>query len=130
MLRILEKIHLGSETGSRSGTNRKVVSGTCRIHNNDPNYLLGSTDLQLIEKYRVAAIFPEHFQSLTVALKNHIFSLLFCTNRLSSVYCICGNKNKQTRPGKGKSIYSIGSYDSCDSLQASRRMDLKRDYEP
>ncbi len=23
--------------------------------------------------YRVAAIFPEHFQSFTIALKNHIF---------------------------------------------------------
>ncbi len=27
--------------------------------------------------YRVAAIFPEHFQSLTVALKNHIFLWFF-----------------------------------------------------
>jgi hypothetical protein len=28
--------------------------------------------------YRVAAIFPEHFQGLTVALKNDIFFILSC----------------------------------------------------
>jgi hypothetical protein len=27
----------------------------------------------LLAIYRVAAIYPDHFQSLTVALKNHIF---------------------------------------------------------
>jgi hypothetical protein len=34
--------------------------------------------------YRVAAIFPEHFQSFTVALKNHLFFNYFAQNRLSS----------------------------------------------
>jgi hypothetical protein len=75
--------------------------------------------------HRVAAIFPEHFQSLTVALKNHIFPYYFAQTVLA--LCISGNKDKQTRSGKGK---SIGSSESCDSLRASRRMDLKRDYKP
>jgi hypothetical protein len=30
-----------------------------------------------VKKYRVAAIFPEHFESLTVTLKNHIFNWFF-----------------------------------------------------
>jgi hypothetical protein len=34
--------------------------------------------------YRVAAIFPEHFQSFTVTLKNHLFINYFAQNRLSS----------------------------------------------
>ncbi len=32
---------------------------------------------KLDEIYRVAAIFPEHFRSFTVALKNHLFYSLF-----------------------------------------------------
>jgi hypothetical protein len=33
--------------------------------------------------YRVAAIFPEHFQCFTVTLKNNIFYHFFPQNRLS-----------------------------------------------
>jgi hypothetical protein len=33
--------------------------------------------------YRVAAIFPEHFQSFTVLLKNNIFYCFFTQNHLS-----------------------------------------------
>ncbi len=78
-------------------------------------------------EYRVAAIFPEHFQSLTVALKNHTVYFTDFFAQTISALCRSGNKNKQTRTGKGK---LIGSYESCDSLRASRRMEHKRDYEP
>jgi hypothetical protein len=37
-----------------------------------------------INNYRVAAIFPEHFQSLPVTLKNHFFTDYFVLNCLSS----------------------------------------------
>jgi hypothetical protein len=43
--------------------------------------------------YRVAAIFPEHFQSFTVALKNHIFTNYFTQNFFSSFLM---RKHKQT----------------------------------
>jgi hypothetical protein len=34
-------------------------------------------DLSSTVEYRVAAIYPEHFQCFTVALKNHLFYLFF-----------------------------------------------------
>ncbi len=43
--------------------------------------------------YRVAAIFPERFQCLTVALKNNLFYYFFLQNRLS---CLLKHNYKQT----------------------------------
>jgi hypothetical protein len=45
----------------------------------------------------VAAIFPEHFQSLTIALKNHIFYELFRT-KLSQVCLEEETKRKRHVP--------------------------------
>jgi hypothetical protein len=35
-------------------------------------------DMYPLPQYRVAAIFPEHFQSCTVTLKNYYIEKLFC----------------------------------------------------
>jgi hypothetical protein len=58
-------------------------------------------------------------------IKNIFFLLIFL---LKSVLAVCRsvNKNKQTHLGKDE---STGSDSSHDSLQASRRMYLEKDYE-
>jgi hypothetical protein len=48
---------------------------------------------------RVAAIFPEHFQSFTVALKNQIFYQLF-HGKLSQLYVEAETKTKRHIPAK------------------------------
>ncbi len=75
--------------------------------------------------YRVAAIFPERFQSFTSALKIVFFVLIILLKSVS-VVCRSVNKNKQTHLGKDE---SSGSDSSHDSLRASRRMYLEIDYE-
>jgi hypothetical protein len=67
-------------------------------------------------KYRVAAIFPERFQSFTVALKNNLFSYFFMRNTVS-VICRNINKNKQSHSGKDESTGRRGSMDSLWTLR-------------
>ena len=62
------------------------------------------------ELYRVAAIFPEHFQSFTVVLKN-IF-LLIILHQIVSAICRSIKKNNNTYWSK---VESTGSYKSRDS---------------
>jgi hypothetical protein len=49
--------------------------------------------------YRVAAIFPEHFQSFTVALKNQLVSKLFCA-KLSQLSVEAEIKTNRHIPAK------------------------------
>jgi hypothetical protein len=74
----------------------------------------------------VAAIFPEHFHSFTVALKNLLFFLIILCKIVSALSKIV-NKNNQKLSGKDE---ITGSYESCDSLRASRRMDHARAHKP
>jgi hypothetical protein len=53
--------------------------------------------LQLKKIYRVAAIFPEHFQSFTVAVKIHIFYYLFHT-KLSQLFLEAETKRNRHFP--------------------------------
>jgi hypothetical protein len=67
--------------------------------------------------YRVAAIFPDNFQSFTVASeKTTCFRIIL--RKTVSALCRSRNKNKQAHSGKDK---STESYENCHSLQASRR---------
>jgi hypothetical protein len=87
--------------------------------------LYGAVDfLNVLKKYRVAAIFPEQFQSFTDPLKNRTFYNYFAQIHLS--YLPKGKQKKQTHSGKDE---SIGSYRSHVSLWISRRTYLKKDYE-
>jgi hypothetical protein len=54
---------------------------------------------QQVHKYRVAAIFPEHFQSFTVALKNQNFYQLF-HGKLSQLYVEAETITKRHIPAK------------------------------
>jgi hypothetical protein len=47
----------------------------------------------------VAAIFPEHFQSFTLTLKNYFFEKILLPQNLSAV-CQIINKNKKTHSAK------------------------------
>ncbi len=67
--------------------------------------------------YRVAAIFPEHFQSFTVTLKNYFFEQF-------SAVCRSINNNKKTHSSTDK---STGSYKGRDSLQTLRRTYHEKD---
>jgi hypothetical protein len=74
--------------------------------------------------YRVAAIFPEHFQSFSVTFKK-----TFLNNTLpETVSAVFGsiNKNKNTHSSKDK---LKGSYKSRDSLQTLLRTYHERDAE-
>jgi hypothetical protein len=53
---------------------------------------------QFKREYRVAAIFPEHFQSFTVALK--IIFLLIILRKTVSALCRSGKENKQKLSSK------------------------------
>ncbi len=68
-------------------------------------------------RYRVAAIFPDCFQSLIVPLKINLFYNFFFRKTVSA---ICRNliKNKQSHSGKNE---STGRRSSRDSLQTLRR---------
>jgi hypothetical protein len=41
------------------------------------NTVYTNAGMYYVCNYRVAAIFPEHFQSFTIALKNHLFYSFF-----------------------------------------------------
>jgi hypothetical protein len=58
-------------------------------------YLLRTTTLL----YRVAADFPEHFRSFTVALKNQFVSKLFCA-KLSQLSAEAETKTNRNIPAK------------------------------
>jgi hypothetical protein len=73
----------------------------------------------------VAAIFPEHFQSFTVTLKNYYFDKFFGPQTVPAV-CQSINRNKKTHSSKDK---SAGSYKSRDSLQTLSRTFHERDAE-
>ncbi len=79
---------------------------------------------QTSSTYRVAAIFPEHFQSFTVGLK-HFFKIILLPQTVSAV-CWIINKNNNTHSSK---VESAGSYKSRDSLWTSRRTYHERDNE-
>jgi hypothetical protein len=72
--------------------------------------------------YRVAAIFPEHFQSFTVLLKNNIF-IVFLRKTISA-FCQNRNKNKQSHSGEDE---STGRRRSRGSLRTLRRTYHDRD---
>ncbi len=76
--------------------------------------------------YRVAAIFPKHFQSFIVGLKKTYFLLNLVLQTISAV-CWTINKNKRTHSGKD---YSTGSCKSRDSIWTSRRTYHEWDWEP
>jgi hypothetical protein len=66
--------------------------------------------------YRVAAIFPEHFQSFTFVLKN----IFFINSFASTVSAVCRSINKNNNTHSSK-VESTGSYKSLDSRWTSRR---------
>jgi hypothetical protein len=55
----------------------------------------------------VAAIFPEHFQSFTVLLKNNIFYCFFLRKTISA-FCQNRNKNKQSHSGEDRKAQEQG----------------------
>jgi hypothetical protein len=61
----------------------------------------------------VAAIFPERFQSFTIALKNYLF-LLFFNHKTVSAVCQNINKNKQPHSGKMKQQEGAEQVQSLD----------------
>ncbi len=70
--------------------------------------------------YRVAALFPEHFQSFTMAFQFIFLNNSFGTHCLSYSIFRSIIKNKRTH----SSIYEpTESFKSSDSLQAPRRTD-------
>jgi hypothetical protein len=64
----------------------------------------------------VAAIFPEHFQSFTVVLKNIFLSILL----LKTVSAVCRSINKNNNTHSSK-VESTESYKSRDSRWTLRR---------
>ncbi len=57
-------------------------------------------------EYRVAAIFPEHFQSFTIALKSHIFHCFFCA-KLSQLVVQSLIKTNRHIPAKMNQLEAI-----------------------
>jgi hypothetical protein len=66
--------------------------------------------------YRVAAIFPEQFESFTDTLKSVLF-----INYFAQIHLSCLQKGKQKKQTHSGNDESIGSYKSHVSLWTSRR---------
>jgi hypothetical protein len=75
--------------------------------------------------YRVAAIFPEHFQSFTIVLKNHLFYSFF-RRKPTQLFAEQYVKIKPAHSGKDE---LAGTSKRWDCLRTSRRTDREGDYE-
>ncbi len=68
--------------------------------------------------YRVAALFPEHFQSFTVALQ-----FVFLNNSFGCTASAIFRSKIKNKPTHSTKYESTESFNSSDSLQAPRRTD-------